>query len=48
LENRGSKDDKMSRGMWKAMEASIGKIGVGKTKEGRSKRRSQQKERRKG
>ena len=30
------------------MEASTGKIGVGKIKERRSKRKSQQKERRKG
>jgi len=40
LENRGNKDDKMSRGMWKAIEASTRKIRVGKTKGGRSKRRS--------
>ena len=48
MEDRRGKDDEMSRGMWIAVEASTGKIRVGKTKGGRSKRRSQQKERRKG
>ena len=40
LENRGGKNDKVSRKMWKIMETSAGEIRVGKTKEERSKERS--------
>ena len=48
MENRRSKDDKMSEGMWKAVETSIGEIGVGKAEGGRSKKRSRVEERREG
>jgi len=36
LENRRGKDDKVSRGMWEAVEASSGKIGVGEIERRRS------------
>jgi len=35
LENRESKNDEMSRGVWKAVETEIGKVMVAET-EGRS------------
>ena len=40
LENRRGEDNKMSRRVWKAVEAKTGKIRLGKTKEGGSQRRS--------
>ena len=40
LENRRSKDDKMSRRMWKIVETNAGKIGMVETEGGRGKRRS--------
>ena len=40
LENRGDENDKISRGVWKAVETSTGEIGIGETKGERSKRRS--------
>ena len=40
LEDRRGKDDKMSRGVWKAVEANVRKIRVVETKERRSKERS--------
>ena len=48
MEDRRDKDDEVSRRIWKVVEASTGKVGVEKTKGERSKRRSQQKEKRKG
>jgi len=46
LENRGGQDDEVPRGVWEAVEASTGKIEVGKTEGRRSKERSGEKERR--
>ena len=40
LENRGSENDEMLRGVWKAVETSTGEIVIGETKGERSKRRS--------
>jgi len=37
LENRRGEDDEVSGGMWKAVEASIREIGMGKTEGRRSK-----------
>jgi len=48
LEDRGGKDDKVSGGVWKAVETSAGEVGMGETERGRSKRGSRKKERRKG
>ena len=47
LEDGRSKDDKMSRGMWKAVEASSGEIGMGKVEGRRRKGRSGKETRRK-
>ena len=47
LKNRRSKNDEVSRGMWKAVEASSGEVGMGKTNGGKSKRKSRKKTRRK-
>ena len=38
----------MSRGVWEAVEAKVGKIRVAKTKRGRDEERSRKEERRKG
>jgi len=46
LENRESKNNEMSRGMWETVETSAREIRVGKAEEGRSKRKSREKERR--
>jgi len=46
LENRGSKNDEMSRGMWKTVKTSAREIRVEKAEGERSKRRSREKERR--
>jgi len=46
LEDRRSKDDKTFRGVWKAVETKAGKIGMAKTKGGRSERRSRKEIRR--
>jgi len=46
LENRRSKDDKVSGRMWETVETSAREIRVGKAEGGRSKRRSREKERR--
>jgi len=43
LENRGSKDDEVSREMWKVVETSAREIRMEKTEEGRSKRESRKK-----
>ena len=43
LDNRRSKDDKMSRRMWKAMETSSREVGLGETEKGGSKERSRKK-----
>jgi len=43
LENRQSENDEISRRVWKAVEARSGKIRMGKTEEGGSKRRSRKK-----
>ena len=48
MEDRGGKDDKVSRGVRKAVETSAGEVGMGETERGRSKRGSRKKERRKG
>jgi len=48
LENRGSKNDEVSRGVWQAVEASIEKIGIREAEGRRSKRRSRKKERKEG
>ena len=40
LEDRRDKDNKMSRGMWKAVETNTGKIGVAETERRRGKGRS--------
>jgi len=39
LEDRRGKDDKMSEGVWKTVEANIRKIGVAKTERRRGKER---------
>ena len=48
LENRGSEDDKVPRGMWKTVEASSWEVRMGKTEKGRSERGSRKKTRGKG
>jgi len=40
LENRRGENDKVSRGMWKAVETGVREVGVGKAKGGGSKGRS--------
>jgi len=47
LENRRGENDEMSRRMWKVVEASSGKVGMGKAEGGRSKGRSRKEMRRK-
>ena len=48
MENRGSKDDKVSREIWKAVETSAEEIRVGEAEERRNKGRSRKEEREKG
>jgi len=48
LENRRGQDDKVSRGVWETVEASIREIRVGKTEKRRSKGRSGEEKRGKG
>ena len=48
MENRGGQDDKVSRRVWEAVEASTREVGVREAKRRGSKRRSREKERRKG
>ena len=48
MENRGGKNDEVSRGVWKAVETSAGKIGMGKAERRGSKGRSRKEEGRKG
>jgi len=48
LENRGSKNDKVSRRVQKAVETSARKVGLGETEGGRSERESRKKTGRKG
>ena len=43
LENGRGKDDKMSRGVWKAVEANIRKIRIAETEGRRSKEESRKK-----
>jgi len=47
LENGGSENDEVPGGMWKAVEDSTGKVGMGEAKERREKGRSWKKEGRK-
>jgi len=47
LKNGRGENDEVSRKMWKAVEASSGKVGMGKVEEGRSKKRSGKETRRK-
>ena len=42
LEDGRSEDDKMPRGMWKAAEASLGEIRMGKAERKRRKRKSRE------
>ena len=44
MENRESENDEVSGGVWKVVETSIRKIGVGETKRRRSKGRNRKKE----
>ena len=48
LENRGGKNDEVSRGVWKAVETSAGEVGMGETERGRNKGRKGGKEREEG
>jgi len=48
LEDRGSKNDKVSRGVQKTVETSVREVGLGEAERGRSKRRSRKKMGRKG
>ena len=43
LENQGSENDKVSRGMWKAVETGTGEVRMGETKEERSEGKSRKK-----
>ena len=43
LENRGSENDEMLRGVWKAVETRTGEVRMGETKGGRSKKESRKK-----
>jgi len=45
LEDGGSQNDKMSRGMWEAVETSTRKVRIGEAEGRRSKGRSREKER---
>ena len=47
LENRRGEDDKVSGGMWEAVETSTREVGMGKAKGRRSEGRSREKKRRK-
>jgi len=47
LENRGSKNNEMSKGMWKTVETKTEKVRVAETEERREKRKSQKETRRK-
>jgi len=47
LEDRRSKNDKVSRGMWEAMETKAEKVRLTKVKGGRKKRRKEKEIRRK-
>ena len=40
LENQGSENNEVSRGMWKAVETGTGEVSMGETKGGRSEERS--------
>jgi len=46
LENGGSKNDEVSRGVWEAVETSTREIRLGKAERRRSKGESRKKERR--
>ena len=48
LENRGSKNDEVSRGVQKIVETSARKVRLGETEGGRSKRKSRKKMEEKG
>jgi len=48
LENRRSKNNEMSRGMWETVEIGAREIRVGKAERRKSKRRSWEKERGEG
>ena len=48
MENRGGKDDEVSRRVWKAVETGAGEVRMGETRGRRSKRGSRKEERRKG
>jgi len=48
LENRRGKNDKMSRRVWKAVEAGSGKVRLEETKRGRREGRSKKEKREKG
>ena len=43
LENQGSENDKVSRGMWKAVEIGTGEVRIRETKEERSEGKSRKK-----
>ena len=43
LENQGSENDKVSRGMWKAVETGTGEVRIRETKEERSEGKSRKK-----
>ena len=44
MENRGGKNDKVSGGVWKTVEASTREVGMGETERRRGKRGSREKE----
>ena len=44
LVNRGGENDKMSRGVWKAVETSTKGVGMGETEGGRSRKKAERKE----
>ena len=48
MENRGGKNDEMSRGMWEAVETSTGEVRMEEAKGRRDKGRGWEKEGRKG
>ena len=45
MENRRGKDDEVSRGVWKTVEASTRKVGMGETEGRRNKGESRKKKR---
>ena len=47
MENRGGQDDKVSKRVWKVVEASAREVGMGETKGRRGRKRSREKERKK-